>query len=89
VDRKALDAQVRERREARERERAEERAAAAAAAHLDRSVVAAAASACQARRAQEQGVDRYRRQQEVGSGWAKAAPSAREASAGSALPPPA
>ena len=83
VDREALDAQVRERKEARERERAEERAAAAAATHFDRSVVAAAASASQARRVQEQGVDQYRRQQEVGDDWAKVAPGRQGGSAGS------
>ena len=63
MDTAALDAQVRERREAEERERQAARVAAQASNSFETAVVLRAAAASQARRAQDQGVDAFRQQQ--------------------------
>ena len=65
VDKAALDAQVRERREREAAEAEADRAAALAAAEYERTVQQRAAAATEERRAQHQGSDAFRRQQEV------------------------
>lgn len=65
VDKEALDAQVRERREREAREQAEARAAAQQAALLEGCVLGKAAAAAQARREEERRIAAYRQEQEV------------------------
>lgn len=66
VDKEALDAQVRERREREARERTEAQAAASEALLYQSHLLGAAGAAAQARAEQERGIAAYRRQQEVG-----------------------
>ncbi|KAI3438671.1 hypothetical protein D9Q98_001092 [Chlorella vulgaris] len=65
VDKAALDAQVREKREAEERERAADRAAAATTISFTAQLVQQEVVASQARRMQDRGVDAFRHQQEA------------------------
>ncbi len=69
VDRAALDAQVRERRERKAAEAEAARAAALAAAEHERSVQLRAAAAMEARHVQNQGTDAFRHRQEVRANW--------------------
>lgn len=62
----ALDAQVREKREAQKRELALEAAAAASLSSAESVVLQQAAAGSHARLARDQAIDAYRRQQEVG-----------------------